>query len=69
MLLMVKKGIRAGICQTVHQYVKPNNKYIKNYDEKKESSYLKNWDVNNLHEQAMSQELPVDGFQWVENAS
>ena len=50
MLLMVKKGIRAGICQTIHQYVKPNKKYIKNYDEKKESLYLKNWDVNNLHE-------------------
>ena len=41
MLLMVQKGIRRGICHTIHQYVKPNNKYIKNYDKNKESSCLK----------------------------
>ena len=41
MLLMVQKGIRRGICHTIHQYVKPNNKYIKNYDKSKESSRLK----------------------------
>ena len=28
MLLMVEKGIRAGICQATHKYVKANNKYI-----------------------------------------
>ena len=27
---------------------KANNKYMKDYDEKKESFYLKHWDVNNL---------------------
>ena len=28
MLLMVEKGIRAGICQATHKYAKANNKYI-----------------------------------------
>ena len=29
MLLIVKKGIRGGICHSIHKYAKPNNKYIK----------------------------------------
>ena len=32
MLLMVEKGIRGGMCQAVHRYVKANNKYMKSYD-------------------------------------
>ena len=31
-------------------------------DGNKESSYLKNWDTNNLYGWAMSQKLPVNGF-------
>ena len=38
MLSMVEKRIRWGICHSVHQYVKANNKYMKDYDENKESS-------------------------------
>ena len=29
MLLMVEKSIRGGICPTIHQYAKANNKYVK----------------------------------------
>ena len=32
MLLMVEKGIRGEICNTIHRYVKANNKYMKDYD-------------------------------------
>ena len=28
MLLMLEKGIRGGICHSIYQYVKSNNKYI-----------------------------------------
>ena len=28
MLLMVEKGIRGGICHSIHSYAKANNKYI-----------------------------------------
>ena len=32
LLLMVEKGIRGGICHTIHRYAKANNKCMKNYD-------------------------------------
>ena len=53
MLLMVEKGTRGGMFHPIHQYVKANNKYMKDYDKNKESSYLKNWDVKNLYRCAM----------------
>ena len=45
---MIDKGIR-HVIRTIHQYVKANTKYIKNYEKNKESSYLKYWDINNLY--------------------
>ena len=47
MLLIVKKGIRGGICHAVHRYAKANNKYMKSYDKKKESSFVEYLDPNN----------------------
>ena len=38
-LIMVEKGIRGGICHAIHRYTKANNKYMKNYDKNKVSSY------------------------------
>ena len=40
MLLMVEEGIRSGICHAIHRYAKANNKYMSNYDENEESSYI-----------------------------
>ena len=40
MLLMVEKGIRGGICHSIYQYVKANNKYMKDFDNNKELAYL-----------------------------
>ena len=69
MLLMVEEGIRGGICHSIHRYAKANNKYMRNYDKNKESSYLQYLDANNLYGWAMSQNLPVNGFKWVKNTS
>ena len=63
MLLMVEKGIREGICHSIYQYAKGNNKYMKDYDQNKESSYIQYWDVNNLYGWAMWQKLPVNNFE------
>ena len=37
MVLMVEKGIRGGISNTIHRYAKANNKCMKDYDKNKES--------------------------------
>ena len=63
MLLIVEKGIRGGICNTIHQYAKANDKYMKDYDKDKESSYLKYWDVNILSGWAKSQKLLLNKFE------
>ena len=69
MLLMIEKGIGGRICNTIHHYAKANNKYMSDYDKNKEFSYLNYWDVNNLYDWVMSQELPTYNFEWVEDTS
>ena len=69
MLLMVEEGIRGGICHAIHRYAKANNKYMKDHDENKESSYIRYLDANNLYGWAMRQKLPVNGFKWTEETS
>ena len=64
---MVEEGIRGGICHSIHRYAKTNNKYMKNYNENEESSYIQYLDANNLYGWAMSQKLPVNGFKWLED--
>ena len=51
---MVEKGSGDGIGLTIHRYAKANNKYIEDYDKKKELLYLTYWNVNNLCEWTMS---------------
>ena len=65
---MIKKGIRGGTCHAIHRYAKANNKYM-NCDEDKESPYLKYCDVNNLCGWDVSQKLPVNNFEWIEDTS
>ena len=65
MLMMIEKGIRGGMCQAVYRHAKASNKYMKNYDKDIESLYLEYLDANNLYGWAMSQKLPVDGFEWI----
>ena len=67
--LMVEKGIKGGIYHSLHQYAKANKKYMKDNDKNKESLYLQYWDVNNLFGWAISQKLPVNDFEWIEDAS
>ena len=69
MLLMVEKGTRGGICQAIHSHAKANNKYMKNYDKDVISSQLMYLDANSLYGWAISQELRVNGFKWVEKLS
>ena len=42
---------------------------MKDYDKNKESSYLKYWNINNLCGSKMSQKVPVNKFEWIEDTS
>ena len=63
MLLMVEKGIRGGIWQSIYQYAKANNKHMKDYDRSK------GWDISYLYGWAMSQKLLVNNFELTKDIS
>ena len=68
MFLTYEKGIRGGsMFQVTCKYAEANNKYMKNYDKNKESSFLMYVDASNLNGWAMSKTLPVDSFKWVDD--
>ena len=69
MLLLFEKGIRGGICEAVTKYKKANNKYMKNYDPSKPSSYLMYLDCNNLYGHGMTNKSGTGTFQWIEDIS
>ena len=60
MLLMIENGVRGGICKAIDRYVKANDKCMKKYDKNKESTYLKQWDINNLYGWKMPQNVTVN---------
>ena len=67
MLLMVERGIRGGITQSVHRWVEANNPYMGlEYEPSRPTRYLQYLDANNLYGWAMSQPLPTGGFHWVD---
>ncbi len=66
MLNFIEKGMRGGISYINHRYAKANNKYMNEYNEKEDSSYIIYLDANNLYGCAMSQLLPVGNFRWVD---
>ena len=69
MLLMIEDGIRGGICHAIQRYAKANNKYMRDYDKNKKSSYIQYLDANNLYGKAMTEKLPVRGFRWMTDIS
>ena len=69
MLLIIEDGIRGGICQSINRYAEVNNKYMKNYNKNKKSSYLRYLDANNLYEWAMCKKLPISNFKQTDDLS
>ena len=67
MLLMFEEGTRGEMCQATYRYAKANNKYMKNYDKNKESTFLIYNDANNLYGWPRCKKLPVCDFKWVDD--
>ena len=67
MLLMVERGIRAGITQSVHRCATANNPYLgSGYNPSEPTRYLQYLDANNLYGWAMSRPLPTGKFRCAE---
>ena len=69
MFLMIENGMRGGVCHVIRSYAEANNKYMDNYDENKEFSFLPYADVNNLYGCPMTENIPLGGFKFVKNVS
>ena len=61
----IERGMRGGISTITHRYAVANNKYMKDYDPQKESSYITYLDANNLYGWGMFQKLPTGNFRWI----
>ena len=57
---MAEKGIRGRLYHSINRHKKANNKFMKDLDKEKESSYLKYWNVNNIYGWTVSKKLPVN---------
>ena len=65
MLMMFEKGIRGGITHISKRYAEANNKYMKEFDKTKPSTFIQYLDANSLYASAMTRKLPTHGFKWM----
>ena len=65
--LFMEKGLRGRISYIVKRYAKANNKYMNDYDPKKQSTFMSYLDMNNLYGWALSEYLAYEGFKWLKN--
>ena len=66
MYIACEEGLRGGVCAVSKRHAKANNPRVAGYDATKPKTWLRYDDANNLYGWAMSQCLPVRGFQWGE---
>ena len=64
--LFIEKGTR-GISYIAKRYAKANNKYMRDYDSNKPTTFITYLDKNNLYGWAMSEYLPYREFEWLKN--
>ena len=65
--LFIEKGLRGGISYIAKRYTKANNKYMNDYDPKKQSTFISYLDLNHLYGWAMSDYVSYEEFKWLKN--
>ena len=66
MYQMIQPNIRGGICHASVRYARANNKLMGSlYDQRQPTSYIMEFNANNLYGWAMSQEMPDGDFEWL----
>jgi len=65
--LFIEEGLRGGKSIIAHRKGEVNDKYLKQYDESKQSKYIMSLDANNLYGWAMSPSLPYSGLELVDD--
>ena len=65
--LFIEKATRGGVSYITRSYAKANNKYMSDYDSNKPSTFSNYLDKNNLPGWAMSEYLPYEEFEWLQN--
>ena len=59
--------MRGGISMVSKRHARANNPAVEGYNPENPNSHILYLDANNLYGWAMSQPLPIGGFQWVED--
>ena len=65
--IFIEKGLRGGISYIAKRYAKANNKYMNDYDPKKQFTFISYLDMKHLCGWAMSEYLPYEEFKWLKN--
>ena len=69
MYLFFERGIRGGQSVIFNKYAAANNKYMEDYDEDMDDTFISYLDANNLYGHAMNRPLPYKDFKWVDSIS
>ena len=65
--LFIEKGTRGEVSYIAKRYAKANNKYMNDYGLEKLSTFITYLDKNSLYGWSMSEYLPYEKFEWLEN--
>ena len=69
MFMFIEQGMRGGVSMASSKYAKANNPYTPNYDPSKPTNYIMYFDMNNLYGCAMTENLPISNFGFIDNPS
>ncbi len=68
MYQMFEGNLRGGVSMITQRYAKSNNKYLKNYNVNKPSSYILSLDCNNLYGKSLRSFLPISDFKFMKRS-